>query len=243
MDEEARWIHVQLLAHVFADLDQVGAALAALARFRFMAMLDGSPSTGDVYKRNSLRPHSRHRAGAGADRRCQSTPATSHCHCSALICQLASPACGQTNWPRCRRPAQAHPEAGAVPAHQLQAGTAAIGKHIGRVRIPPKLDTRSAASWTLIPAQTGHLFQTKLDTWGLRRGALWTRRSRMASARVASPMAACQCSMGSWLVTMVERAVVQHLQQVAPVYVVEHGQSPVVDHERVDLAKCLSSLL
>jgi hypothetical protein len=65
----------------------------------------------------------------------------------------------------------------------------------------------------------------------------------MASARVASPMAACQCSMGSWLVTMVERAVVQHLQQVAPVYVVEHGQSPVVDHERVDLAKCLSSLL
>lgn len=28
--------------------------------------------------------------------------------------------------------AQAHPDAGAVPAHQLEAGTAAIGKHIGR---------------------------------------------------------------------------------------------------------------
>jgi hypothetical protein len=83
--------------------------------------------------------------------------------------------------------------------------------------------------------QTGHLFQTKLDTcstpnwtpWAQRRGvevwfysgrgelvklarffrsespfklswwALWTRRSRMASARVASPMAACQWSIGS----------------------------------------------
>jgi hypothetical protein len=33
------------------------------------------------------------------------------------------------------------------------------------LRIPPKLDTRSAANWTLIPAQTGHLFQHKLDTW------------------------------------------------------------------------------
>jgi hypothetical protein len=111
------------------------------------------------------------------------------------------------------------------------------------VRIPRKLDTCSAANWTVVPAQTGHLFQAKLDTcsrpnwtpWAGRRGvevwfysgrgelvklarffrsespfklswwALWTKRSRMASAKVASPMAACQCSIGSWLVTMVER--------------------------------------
>lgn len=33
---------------------------------------------------------------------------------------------------------------------------------------------------------------------------LWSKRLRMASASVASPMAACQCSIGSWLVTMVE---------------------------------------
>lgn len=31
----------------------------------------------------------------------------------------------------------------------------------------------------------------------MRRCALWTRRSRMASARVGSPMAACQASTGS----------------------------------------------
>lgn len=30
-----------------------------------------------------------------------------------------------------------------------------------------------------------------------RRWALWTSRSRMASARVGSPMASCQCSTGS----------------------------------------------
>lgn len=35
------------------------------------------------------------------------------------------------------------------------------------MRIPPKLDTRSAANWTRIPAQTGHLFQAKLDTRGV----------------------------------------------------------------------------
>lgn len=38
--EEARWLHVQLFADVFADLDQVGAALAALARLGLMAVLD-----------------------------------------------------------------------------------------------------------------------------------------------------------------------------------------------------------
>ena len=32
------------------------------------------------------------------------------------------------------------------------------------VRIPPKLDTCSAANWTVVPSQTGHLFQAKLDT-------------------------------------------------------------------------------
>ena len=38
--EEARRFHVQLLADVFTDLDQVGAALAALARFWFMVVFD-----------------------------------------------------------------------------------------------------------------------------------------------------------------------------------------------------------
>ena len=32
------------------------------------------------------------------------------------------------------------------------------------LRIPPKLDTCSAANWTVVPSQTGHLFQAKLDT-------------------------------------------------------------------------------
>ncbi len=32
------------------------------------------------------------------------------------------------------------------------------------VRIPPKLDTCSAANWTVVPSQTGHPFQAKLDT-------------------------------------------------------------------------------
>jgi hypothetical protein len=35
------------------------------------------------------------------------------------------------------------------------------------VRIPRKLDTHSSANWTPVPAQTGHLFQAKLDTWGV----------------------------------------------------------------------------
>src|SRR5471030_1950452 len=36
-----------------------------------------------------------------------------------------------------------------------------------KLRIPRKLDTRSAANWTLVPAQTGQLFHAKLDTWGV----------------------------------------------------------------------------
>lgn len=85
----------------------------------------------DVSKGNSLRPHRRHCAGAGADRRCQSTPATSHCHClgthlpACLVCLRPD---GQATV----QPAQAHPDAGAIPAQQLEAGTAAIGKRIGR---------------------------------------------------------------------------------------------------------------
>lgn len=33
------------------------------------------------------------------------------------------------------------------------------------VRIPWKLDTCSAANWSLVPSQTGHLFQAKLTPW------------------------------------------------------------------------------
>jgi hypothetical protein len=40
MHEEARWLHVELLADVLANLDQVGAALAALARLGLVAVFD-----------------------------------------------------------------------------------------------------------------------------------------------------------------------------------------------------------
>ena len=33
-----------------------------------------------------------------------------------------------------------------------------------QLRIPRKLDTCSAANWTVVPAQTGHLFHANLDT-------------------------------------------------------------------------------
>jgi hypothetical protein len=44
----------------------------------------------------------------------------------------------------------------------------------------------------------------RLSPLRLRRWALWTKRSRIASASVGWPMTSCQCSTGSWLVTMVE---------------------------------------
>src|SRR2546428_10801023 len=37
------------------------------------------------------------------------------------------------------------------------------------------------------------------------RCALCTKRSRMLSAMLGSPICSCQCSMGSWLVRIVER--------------------------------------
>jgi hypothetical protein len=48
MDEEACWLHVQLLADVLADLDQVGAALAALARRRLVAVFDARQFRGQT---------------------------------------------------------------------------------------------------------------------------------------------------------------------------------------------------
>ncbi len=86
-----------------------------------------------------------------------------------------------------------------------------------------------------IPAQAGHPFHANLDSrseatrgvdavyagvgssvnlgWIFRRDsparlrawAWWTRRSRMASARVGSPRASCQWATGNGLVTRVER--------------------------------------
>lgn len=41
------------------------------------------------------------------------------------------------------------------------------GLHCATVRIPRKLDTCSAVNWTVIAAQTGHLFHAKLDTLGV----------------------------------------------------------------------------
>ena len=40
MHEEACWLHIQLFAHVFADLDQIGTTLAALAGSRFVTVFD-----------------------------------------------------------------------------------------------------------------------------------------------------------------------------------------------------------
>ena len=45
MHEEARRLHVQLLADVLADLDQIGAALAALARLGLVAVVDARQLT------------------------------------------------------------------------------------------------------------------------------------------------------------------------------------------------------
>jgi hypothetical protein len=45
----------------------------------------------------------------------------------------------------------------------------------------------------------------RLSPASSRRWALWTRRSRIASAKVGWSIAACQSATGSWLVTIVER--------------------------------------
>ena len=44
---------------------------------------------------------------------------------------------------------------------------------VRKMRIPRKLDTCSAANWTVIPAQTGHLFHAKLDTWSTSNWTPW----------------------------------------------------------------------
>ncbi len=41
------------------------------------------------------------------------------------------------------------------------------------LRIPAKLDTHSAANWTLIPRQIDHQFQRKLDTSGVAARGLF----------------------------------------------------------------------
>jgi hypothetical protein len=43
-----------------------------------------------------------------ADKRCQSTPAINHSNCAALTENIASPARGQVNWPRCNRRVHSH---------------------------------------------------------------------------------------------------------------------------------------
>lgn len=89
-----------------------------------------------VYKRNSLHPHNCHCVGADAHRRCQSTPVTSHRHCSALICQHASSASGQTSWPRCRR--RRHIQTPA-PSQQTSFKRVRRRAHIRRRRQPDRL--------------------------------------------------------------------------------------------------------
>ncbi len=59
----------------------------------------------------------------------------------------------------------------------------------------------------------------------------------MASASVGSPMTSCQCSTGTWLVTMVERAavaIVDDFEQVAALLGGQRGEPPIVEDEQVD---------
>lgn len=58
-------------------------------------------------------------------------------------------------------------------------GLAIFGYSLGaltKLRIPRKLDTCSAANWTVIPAQTGHLFHAKLDTCSTPNWTPWVWR-------------------------------------------------------------------
>jgi len=67
------------------------------------------------------------RRASGRIARCESTPATSQCHCASVTWKTVSPAVGQTKPPRCRRrwhsqtPSPKAPTVGAVPQQQLQA--------------------------------------------------------------------------------------------------------------------------
>src|SRR5204863_8842440 len=76
----------------------------------------------------------------------------------------------------------------------------------------------------------------RLSPLRLSRCALCTSRSRMASAIVGSPMISCQCSTGSWLVIMVERARVDlhDLQKVAALLGRHGREAPIVEDQQLD---------
>ena len=59
----------------------------------------------------------------------------------------------------------------------------------------------------------------------------------MASATVGLAITSCQCSTGSWLVTMVDAAavaIVDDLEEVAPLIGRQIGEAPVVEDEEFD---------
>ena len=54
---------------------------------------------------------------------------------------------------------------------------------------------------------------------------------------VGSPMTSCQCSTGTWLVTMVDAAavaVVDDFEQIAALFGGQRGEPPVVEDEQLD---------
>ena len=62
----------------------------------------------------------------------------------------------------------------------------------------------------------------------------------MASATLGSPMAACHAVGGSWLAMSVARAftaILDDLEQVAPLGVGQRRQQPIVDGEEIELGE------
>jgi hypothetical protein len=57
----------------------------------------------------------------------------------------------------------------------------------------------------------------------------------MAAAMVASPIQACQCSTGTWLVTIVALLPAQSSMQVPARHAVDDTHAPVVEHHHVSL--------
>jgi hypothetical protein len=79
MDEETGRFDVELFADVFADLDQITAAVAAGAGFRFVAMFDARQFGG-----KGLRPVRLYGRGASAGFCCCSSSATMAAPSSSL---------------------------------------------------------------------------------------------------------------------------------------------------------------
>src|SRR6478609_11034056 len=125
----------------------------------------------------------------------------------------------------------------------MKAATCSSRRRPGFPKIPAGWSRRRLMdrSQLVVTASSGVRLAASLridSPFRVRRWALWTRRSRMASAMVGLPMTSCQCSTGSWLVTMVE-PVVHDIQQVAPLLGGEWGKTPIVEDQELDSGEVL----